>query len=212
MAKRKCKSLPSRAKVLFGLIVLTAALSIGAAALIIGGQPKSGQVTGSGTALIGGPFNLTDQTGRKVTESDFRGRYMLVFFGYTYCPDVCPTELQVMTRAVESMGAAGEKITPVFISVDPERDTPETLKSYVENFGTRLVGLTGSPAEVAAAAKAFRVYYAKAGKAEGADYLMDHSNIIYLMDPEGRFVRHFTYTTDAKALAEELSAATAGSL
>ena len=202
--------MPSVTKILFALIVLTAAVLIGAAALIIGREPNGPQVRSSGTALIGGPFSLTDQTGRKVTDKDFLGRYMLVFFGYTYCPDICPTELQVMTRALESMGARGEKITPVFISVDPERDTPATLKSYVENFGPRLVGLTGSAAEVEAAAKAYRVYYAKAGKTSGTDYLMDHTSIIYLMDPEGRFVTHFNYMTDAKALAEALLAATSG--
>lgn len=199
--------MPSRAKVLFALIVVTAALLLGTAAMIIGRQ-SGGETTYAETALIGGPFSLINQDGKKVTEKDFRGRYMLVFFGYTFCPDVCPTELQVMTRALQSMGPAGDRITPVFISVDPARDTPEVLKSYVENFDPRLVGLTGTADEVAAAAKAYRVYYAKAGKSGAADYLMDHSSNIYLMDPQGRFIKHFSYTTDANALAEALAAAT----
>ena len=200
--------MPSRRSLLFAIIVVVAALGLGAAALLLTGRERIGELTGTGTALIGGPFTLTDQNGTTVTDASFRGKYMLVFFGYTYCPDVCPTELQVMTRAIQSMGAAGEKITPIFVSIDPERDTPEVLKSYVENFDPRMVGLTGSAEQVAVAAKAYRVYYARAGKTGTADYLMDHSSIIYLMDPQGRFVKHFTYSTDAAALAEALAAAT----
>ena len=201
--------MPSRTRVLLALLILTAALAFAGAAAMLGNWRGGGEPGGSGTALIGGPFRLTDHNGRKVTEKDFLGRYMLVVFGYTYCPDVCPTELQVMTRAIESMGPAGERITPVFISIDPGRDTPAALKSYVENFGSELIGLTGTADEIAAAAKAYRVYYAKAGKIQSTDYLMDHSSIIYLMDPQGRFLKHFTYTTDATALAGALADATA---
>jgi protein SCO1/2 len=107
-----------------------------------------------------------------------------------------------MTAALDQMGEDTNKIQPVFVSIDPERDTPAVVKSYVENFGSKLVGLTGSPEQIAQAARAFRVYYAKAG--QGADYKMDHSTIIYLMGPDGRFVKHFTYTTDAAQLAQEL--------
>ena len=113
--------------------------------------------------------------------------------------------------ALDSMGPQAEKIRPVFVSVDPERDTPEVLKSYVENFGPQLVGLTGTPEEVAGIAKAYRVYYAKSGDKESPDYLMDHSSIIYLMGPDGRFVKHMPYTTDAAKLAEELKEALATS-
>ena len=199
--------MPSRAKVLFAMLVVAAGLALGAAALLFGGWRNVGEITGTGTALVGGPFTLTDQSGRQVSDADFRGKYMLIFFGYTYCPDICPTELQIMTQALETMGAKAKNITPIFISIDPERDTPETLKAYVENFGPRLVGLTGTAEQTAAVAKAYRVYYAKAGKTDSPDYLMDHSSIIYLMDRDGRFLKHFTYTTDAKALAEELTAA-----
>jgi protein SCO1/2 len=142
-----------------------------------------------------------------VSEKDFLGRHMLVFFGFTYCPDICPTELQVMTAALDMMGADGDRIQPVFITVDPERDTPEVMKSYVENFGPRLVGLTGSLEEITAVAKAYRVYFAKAAKTGTDDYLMDHSSIIYLMGPDGRFLKHFTYTTDAQKLAAALKEA-----
>lgn len=195
--------MPSRLKVYFALAVLVIAAGVGLFTLYQGTGRDAG--SGAGQALVGGPFILTDHNGRQVTDADFKGKYALIFFGYTYCPDVCPTELQVMTEALSQMGEKARSITPVFVSVDPERDTPEVLKSYVENFSPDLVGLTGTPAQVAAAAKAYRVYYAKSGKTDTPDYLVDHSSIIYLMDPEGRFVKHFTYTTDAAALASALA-------
>lgn len=195
--------MPSRLKVYFALAVLAIAAGIGLFTLYQGPTREAG--TGTGQALVGGPFTLTDHNGRQVTDADFKGRYALIFFGYTYCPDVCPTELQVMTVALSQMGEKASSITPVFVSVDPERDTPEVLKSYVENFSPDLVGLTGTPEQVAAVAKAYRVYYAKSGKTETPDYLVDHSSIIYLMDREGRFLKHFTYTTDAAALASSLA-------
>lgn len=195
--------MPSRAQLVFAISVVAIAIAIAAAAVLFY-RPA---LTGSGQALIGGPFSLVDHTGKRVTERDFLGKYLLIFFGYTYCPDICPTELQVMSAALDQMGEKGEEVLPVFITVDPERDTPEVLKTYVENFHPRLVGLTGTPEEVAAVAKAYRVYYSKAAGAGAGDYLMDHSSILYLMGPDGKFVKHFTYTTDAKALAEELNAA-----
>jgi protein SCO1/2 len=135
---------------------------------------------------------------------------MLVFFGYTYCPDLCPTELQVMSAALDGLGAKADAIQPIFISFDPERDTPEVLKQYVSNFHPRLVGLTGTPEEVAAAAKAYRVYYSKVPNNSAPDtYLMDHSTITYLMDPQGRFLKHFSYSTDSAALAKALEEAMA---
>jgi cytochrome oxidase Cu insertion factor (SCO1/SenC/PrrC family) len=161
--------------------------------------------TGSGVASVGGSFTLTNQDGRVVSDRDFAGKFMLIFFGYTYCPDVCPTELQVMTAALDSLGEEADKVQPIFISIDPERDTPEILKSYVANFSPRLIGLTGTPEQVAAVAKIYRVYFAKAGNAQSTgDYLMDHSSIIYLMGPDGKFVKHMTYTTDVEALASQI--------
>jgi protein SCO1/2 len=196
--------MPRRPIIVFALIVLVLAAGLGAFAFLNRQIPG---INGSGTALVGGPFTLTDQTGKRVSEKDFLGRHMLVFFGFTYCPDICPTELQVMTAALDMMGADGDRIQPVFITVDPERDTPEVMKSYVENFGPRLVGLTGSLEEITAVAKAYRVYFAKAAKTGTDDYLMDHSSIIYLMGPDGRFLKHFTYTTDAQKLAAALKEA-----
>lgn len=199
--------MPSRAKIYTSISLLLLAALVGGYALL----SRPTVPGGIGTALIGGPFTLTDQNGRRVTEKDFLGKYMLIFFGYTYCPDVCPTELQVMTAALDEMGAAAEQIQPIFITVDPQRDTPDIVKSYVENFGPRLVGLTGSADEIAVAAKAYRVYFAKAGKTDSQDYLMDHSSIIYLMGPDGQFRKHFTYTTDAAKLADGIASAMAGS-
>lgn len=196
--------MPRRAFLIFAALVLIIAAGLGGYAWM---NRQLGP-HGTGVALVGGPFTLTDQNGRRVTEKDFLGKYMLVFFGYTYCPDVCPTELQVMMAALDAMGPEADKVQPVFISVDPARDTPEVLKAYVGNFGPRLIGLTGKPEEVATVAKAYRVYYAKAGNTSSAsDYLMDHSSIIYLMGPDGRFVKHMPYTTDATKLAAELKEA-----
>jgi cytochrome oxidase Cu insertion factor (SCO1/SenC/PrrC family) len=199
---------PSRFQLIFALIALVGALAIAGSTYYSLGGKRSGLSTG--IALVGGPFSLTDQNGRKVTEKDFLGNYMLVFFGYTYCPDVCPTELQVMSAALESMGPKADRIQPIFITIDPERDTPAVMKQYVGNFYPRLVGLTGSAEEVAAAAKAYRVYYGKVeSKSGAADYLMDHSSIVYLMDPNGTFLKHFSYTTDAAELAKAIEAAIA---
>ena len=198
--------MPSRRSLIFALTTLAIALAIGLGALWMLRGPGGG---GIGTALVGGPFTLTDQNGKRVTDADFRGKYMLIFFGFTYCPDVCPTELQVMSAALDQLGPTADQIQPVFITIDPERDTPEAMKAYIANFHPRMVGLTGTPEEIAAVAKAYRVYYARAKGAETAkDYLMDHSTIVYLMGPDGTYVRHFAYGTDVKTLADGLKAAT----
>lgn len=197
-------AMPSRQKLIFALAVLIIAAVTGLAALWFARSLPEGPIT-SGTALVGGPFTLTDQNGKRVTDQDFRGKYMLIFFGYTYCPDVCPSELQVMSAALDQLGPEADKIQPIFITIDPARDTPETLKVYVSNFHPRLIGLTGSETEIAAVANAYRVYYAKAqGTGDAPDYLMDHGTILYLMGPDGKFVKHFTYGTEAKGLADAL--------
>jgi cytochrome oxidase Cu insertion factor (SCO1/SenC/PrrC family) len=160
----------------------------------------------SGKALVGGAFTLTDNTGKRVTDQDYRGRYTLVFFGYTSCPDICPAGLQLMAGALDKLGAKAERITPIFISVDPQRDTPEKLAAYVKNFDPRLVGLTGTPDEIAAVAKAYKVYYAKVpSKERPDDYTMDHTSIIYVMDPKGEFVTHFTPSTSVDEMAAKLN-------
>jgi len=161
-----------------------------------------------GKAAIGGPFQLVDHNGRTVTEKTYNGQYLLVFFGFTYCPDVCPAALQTVTAVMKKLGRKADRLRPLFISVDPERDRPAVLKQYVSNFDSRIVGLTGSAEQVSAAAKAYRVYFRKVKDAGNAgSYTMDHSAFVYLMSPQGEFVTHFTHATPVEKMAERLSAA-----
>lgn len=171
--------------------------------------PSPGTATSVGSIgkpKIGGPFTLVDQDGRTVTEADFKGSYMLVYFGYTFCPDVCPTSLSVIADAMDMIGDKAERVTPVFITVDPERDTPEQMKMYVGYFHPKLVGLTGSYNQVADVTQAYKAYYAKAvdGNGSGDEYLMDHSSITYLMSPDGEFIAHFSHGVDADEMAARL--------
>lgn len=155
---------------------------------------------------IGGPFALIDQHGRRRTDKDFRGNYMLVYFGFTSCVDVCPTDLHNIGLALEKLGDAGKAIQPLFITVDPERDTPQRLAAYVPSFHPTLVGLSGSAAAVRKAADAYRVYYKKVPSPRGSatDYEVDHSAVIYLMDRNGRYVDYFPPGTPADRMAEIL--------
>ncbi|TMJ66161.1 MAG: SCO family protein [Alphaproteobacteria bacterium] len=163
-------------------------------------------VRSAGQALVGGPFTLIDHTGKRVTDQDFRGKFLLVFFGFTNCPDVCPTALQVMAAALDKLGPNAARITPVLISVDPAHDTPAVLATYVASFHPRLVGLTGSQAEIDAVAKAYRVYVKKVPDPKStAGYTMDHSSIIYVMGPDGSYRAHFTHATSPDVMAERLS-------
>ena len=193
-------------------------ITVAIAALVIGGAfatflttaprpsaPQSGQIAATGKALVGGPFSLIDQTGKRVTDQDFRGRYLLVYFGYTFCPDVCPAGLQVISAALDQLGPAGDAITPVFITIDPARDTPAKMAEYVKSFHPRLIGLTGSPAEVAAAIKTYRVYAKMVpDEKRPSDYTMDHSSVVYLMGPQGDLVTFSAELTKADALAAQL--------
>ncbi|MGL5719836.1 MAG: SCO family protein [Alphaproteobacteria bacterium] len=169
-------------------------------------QPKSDemhQVT-SGTSLIGGPFSLQDSQGNTRTNEDFKGKWMWVYFGYTFCPDICPTGLQSMSDALRQLGPLGEQIQPIFITVDPERDTQESLKLYHSLFHPGFVMLTGSKQDVQQAIQAYRVY-AQPVKPEGTtEYLIDHSSFIYLMDPEGNYVLHFPHETAPDQMVERL--------
>lgn len=191
-------------------IVIASAIAVGAL-VGLGLQLWSNQqsrVSLGSVASIGGPFSLIDQKGRPVTDQAFRGKLMLVYFGYTYCPDVCPTELGVMTQALDELGDAAKQVAPIFISIDPERDTPEVLATYLSSFYDGFVGLTGSVDQVAAAARAYRVYYARAkdsGRAAG-DYLVDHSGFVYLMDREGTYRAHFRPDTSPEAMAARIKA------
>jgi protein SCO1/2 len=189
-------------------VAVAAALIGGAIALVLLPGPREQIVQSlpsTGKALVGGPFELVDHTGKKVTDADFRGRFMLVYFGFTYCPDVCPSGLQVMSAALDQAGSKADQITPILITVDPQRDTPEQLAQYVPSFHPRLVGLTGSPDQVAAALKAYRVYAKKVEDPKSsAGYTYDHSSIIYLMDRQGNYVAHFTHATPVERIAERL--------
>jgi cytochrome oxidase Cu insertion factor (SCO1/SenC/PrrC family) len=178
-------------------------LALFAAGLVL--TLRGDQTGGSGTALIGGPFTMLNQRGETVTDQNYVEKYTLLFFGFTNCKDVCPAELQVVTAALEQMGADADNIIPLFVTVDPERDTPDVMKTYVSAFHPSLQGLTGSPDQVAAMAKAYHIYYAKVPDPQDPkNYEMDHSSILYLMGPNGKFLKHFTYSTDAKLLAEAL--------
>jgi protein SCO1/2 len=160
--------------------------------------------TGSGEALVGGPFQLIDQDGNAVTEQTYKGKLMLIYFGFTYCPDACPTALGVMSAALDKLDVAAERVVPILITVDPERDTPQVLKDYVSNFHPRMVGLTGTPEQIAEVAKAYRVYYQKAAGATGGDYLMDHTLLIYLMDGEGKYRANFSASATPDDIAAKI--------
>jgi cytochrome oxidase Cu insertion factor (SCO1/SenC/PrrC family) len=153
---------------------------------------------------VGGPFELTDHTGKLRTERDFRGKLMLVYFGFTYCPDVCPTDLQAIGLALDKLGTAADSVQPLFITVDPERDTPQHLAEYVPMFHPRLIGLTGSAEAIRKAADAYKVYYAKVDppKGDGGYYTVDHTAFIYLMDREGNYLGFFPPGTSADRMVE----------
>jgi cytochrome oxidase Cu insertion factor (SCO1/SenC/PrrC family) len=153
---------------------------------------------------IGGPFALIDQNGMRRTNADFRGKLMLVYFGFTYCPDVCPTDLLQMTLAMDQLGQAGEMVQPVFITVDPERDTAEHLRGYMSLFHPRFVGLTGDAIAIQAAAGAYRVYYKKVERDDSSDYTVDHSAFIYLMGRDGEYLGFFPPGTSAERIAETI--------
>ncbi|XP_022883311.1 protein SCO1 homolog 1, mitochondrial-like [Olea europaea var. sylvestris] len=155
-----------------------------------------------GKAAIGGPFNLIDHNGKAVTDKNFMGNWNLIYFGFTHCPDICPDELQKLAAAIDKIKEkSGMEVVPVFISVDPERDTVEQVREYVKEFHPKLIGLTGSSEEIKKAARAYRVYYMKTEE-EGSDYLVDHSIVMYLMDPNMQFVKFFGKNVDTDSLAD----------
>ena len=154
-------------------------------------------------AAIGGPFQLTDQNGKAVTDKNLKGKPTLIFFGYTHCPDVCPTSLFEISEVLRAMGKDADKVNAVFISVDPERDTPAAIKDYLSSFDPHLEGLSGDPAETAKVITSYRVYAKKVPTKDG-DYTMDHTALIYLMDRDGRFVSPFNLKRTPEEAAGEL--------
>ena len=197
-------------------VALAALIAIAVAALLVwyhlgkaGAFVNTPQKIGFKPVIeIGGPFTLTDHTGEKVTEATFRGKYMLIQFGYTFCPDVCPTGLSTITNAMKRLGKGAEKIQPLFVTIDPERDTPQKLSSYVEHFYPNLKGLTGTKVQIESMAKAYRVFRKKVIDSASSDYVMDHSTFTYLMDPKGKLALMFRHETSpeimAKAIADEI--------
>jgi len=157
----------------------------------------------AGASAIGGPFSLTDQDGRTVTDKDLRGRPFLVFFGFTHCPDVCPTALFEISEVLGKLGPDAQKVSALFVTIDPERDTPAEMKDYLSSFNPRLVGLTGDPAAIDAVAKEYRVYVKKVPLDNG-NYTMDHTALVYLMDKDGRFVAPFNLKRSTEDAAADL--------
>ena len=163
------------------------------------------QLPGRGKAAIGGPFTLVNHTGKTMTEKDIAGKYPLVFFGFTHCPDICPTDLFVISQALELLEDESNKIAPLFITIDPERDTPDILADYLSNFHPAMIGLTGTDEQIATVAKAYKVYYTKEENPDsGLDYTMNHSAFTYLMSPDGEYLIHFSHDTKPAVMAEKI--------
>lgn len=193
-----------------GLALMGLMAGAAAAFLLFSGGPQNITLAKdpavAGKALVGGAFSLTNSAGKRVTDKDFLGHPMIVFFGYTHCPDICPSGLQVISAALDKLGAKGQNVTPVFITLDAERDTPEKLSDYVKSFHPRLVGLTGSAEEIAAVAKTYRVFYQKISDEKSPkDYTFDHAAIIYLMGADGNFITHIPHTTDVDQVVSVLN-------
>ena len=198
--------MPRRSIVLFAAACAAIAVALVVVTLVVVNRPagglQPGEVVSTGQAQVGGPFQLVDQEGRPVDESLLEGKWSLVFFGFTYCPDFCPTTLAALEATKQRLGDKAKDLQIVFISVDPERDTPQALKDYLssDGFPEGVIGLTGTPEQVRAAADAYRAYYQKVGEGEG--YTMNHSLTVYLMGPDGTF-----RTAVAEELGPERSAA-----
>jgi protein SCO1 len=192
----------SQVRISLILLAFLAGLLVSLGAILVG----SGRVlapSGQQAAAIGGPFRLTDQNGRTVTEQDLVGHPSLVFFGFTHCPDICPTTLFDISEVMRALGADADRAHAVFITVDPERDTPPLLKDYLSSFDPHLSALTGDLASITAVAKEYRVYFKKV-PLDGGGYTMDHTAIVYLMDKEGRFVSPFSLKRTPQASAADL--------
>jgi protein SCO1/2 len=178
------------------------------AALVLylpGVRPERSDVrTVAGAPAIGGAFELVDQHGNAVTDADLKGRYALVFFGFVNCPDICPLTLQTLTQALEMAGPMAEEVVPVFITVDPARDTPEAMAQYIANFHPRFLALTGTPDEAKRAADAYRVYFRKAAEQEPGEYMMEHSGFVYFMGKDGGYITHFNSAATAQDIAARI--------
>jgi protein SCO1/2 len=196
----------TRGRLIAIVAAVIAGIAIGAGSryLLQGGDAPATirQMSGLGDAGIGGPFQLVDTEGRVRTDEEFRGKLLLVEFGYTFCPDVCPLGLQLFADVLDRLGPQADAIQPIFITLDPARDTPEALRTYVEHFSPRILALTGSREQIDAATKAYRVYYRLgADAATNPNYLVDHSAILFVMGRDGRYLTHFTHETPPDRVA-----------
>jgi len=185
------------------IVWLATALAVTATAVTVAMNRPSQSNAAQQLPQIGGHFALSTPDGRRVTDTTFRGKWLLVYFGYTSCPDVCPTTLSAMALALDKLGPLADKVQPVFITVDPERDTAKIVGEYVKDFDPRFVGLVGSPQEIGTAAEQFHVYY-RVRQLGNNEYVVDHSSFIYLIDPNGAFVRLLTGDLPGHQLADEL--------
>lgn len=158
----------------------------------------------TGAPQLGGSFKLVDHNGKTRTDADFKGKFQLIYFGYTFCPDICPAALSSMTQALKMIGKKAQHVTPIFITIDPSRDDVKLLATYVTNFHPSLIALTGSEEEVKSVKSHFKVYSVKVDDASSTDYLVDHSSIIYLMDRDGKFIAHFNHETPPTVIADTL--------
>lgn len=186
--------------------LLFAAWLLGASVAMAEDQPSAAQMMDDlmyGRGPIGGPFTLTDHTGRLRTDSEFRGRLMIVYFGYTFCPDVCPTDLQAITMALNALGPLAREVQPIFITIDPERDT-QVLAEYISAFHPSLIGLTGSPAEIRKVANSYKAFYTRVSDERSGAYSIDHSGVIYLMGRNGEYLGFMPPQTSPERLTEIL--------
>ncbi len=211
MAEEKQQRLfPTSVTGRIGLVMMLVMLAVFAGFLgyRLGGGSDPDQIANDGPVPIGGPFNLIDSEGNPVSDKDLLGRYSMIYFGYTYCPDICPTALASAARGLDLLQSVNERaaqmITPVFITIDPERDTPEAIGRYAKAFHPRLLALTGTPEQVAEAAKSYRVFYQKVHPEGATDYLMDHASNIFVMSPTGQYVTHFAHNTTPDVISERL--------
>lgn len=194
-----------RFSVVVGSTVALLAVAVAAAWLLTPSGNGAGEPVRPATTKLtfGGPFTLIDHTGRPVTDQDYRGRVMLVFFGYTFCPDVCPTTLREVAEALDQLGPLADQVRPLFVTIDPARDTPAHLADYVGHFDRRIIGLTGSPEHIRQAAQAYHARFARVGD-EADSYLMDHTAVLYVMGRDGEFITHFPHGVPGKRIAEYL--------
>lgn len=186
------------------IILLSFKLSSGPREAVPVSNSSATKVTGE--AQIGGSFALTSQDGKEVKDSDFTGKYTLVYFGFTHCPDVCPTDMALISSVMQNLGDDAKKIQPIFMTIDPERDTPEQIKKYLDNFYPGIIGLTGTKEQMADVANKYHIFYQKVKSEQLNEYLMDHSAFIYLMGKDGKYVKHFNNKQSVDEITKSVKA------